>query len=396
MQKSKLLYIITQGHWGGAQKYIFDLAENAASDFEITIAIGEPDYKPDLQKKLKEIGLYYVQLKHLVRPISPIHDLLTIFELKKLYKKINPDIIHLNSSKAGILGSIAACGLQSKTYKLIYTAHGWVFNEPMAKWKKKSYIFLEKITAKIKNKIIVLSIREKQIALTALHIPEQKLAIIPVGVDAPKNPLSKQEARAKLTQTNGTLSGAQLSAKYLIGTIANFYPIKNLDNLIRAVAKIKTLQHGLGQEKNNFAVILIGDGDERKLLENLIIKSNLQNTVYLTGFLENAGQFLPAFDLFVLPSRKEGLPYTLIEAKINKIPIIATNVGSISDLIENKKTGLLINPENEEDLRDAILYALAHREKMKKMAEIGQNNLPKYSKENTIKQTISLYRSILR
>lgn len=388
--KPKILYVVTQGHWGGAQKYIFDLVENAGSDFEITVAVGEPNIMPDLQKKL--VGSHnakLIQLSFLTRNISPLKDTLAVMELANLYKKIKPDIIHLNSTKTGVLGSLAFQASGLKNTKLIYTVHGWVFNEPMSKIKKNIYKIAEKVTAKAKDKIIVLSEKEKKIALETLNIPEQKLEIIPVGITTSQNPLSKSDARTKLIQTNKILSNVNLSDKYVIGTIANFYPTKNLDNLIKALSKT-------ADKIPNLKAIIIGDGSERKLLEDLSNKFNLQNIVYLTGFLENASQYIPAFDLFVLPSRKEGLPYTLLEAKINKTPIIATNVGSISDIIENKKTGLLISPENEQELQNAILYAFLHGEEMRQMAETGRNDLIDYSKENTLKKTISLYQKLLQ
>jgi len=107
--KLKILYIITQGEWGGAQRYVFDLVNNLADIFDITIAIGEIDGDQALKSKVKsqKSKVKIVELKHLVRNISPVHDVLAIFELKKLYKTLKPDIIHLNSSKAGIIGSLA-------------------------------------------------------------------------------------------------------------------------------------------------------------------------------------------------------------------------------------------------------------------------------------------------
>ena len=116
--KPKLLYVITQGAWGGAQKYVFDLATSLADDFDVTVAIGEPDGVQDLQSRItlrQAQGRQYhvsrikiMQLKHVVRRISPLHDFLAIFELRQLYKKIKPDIVHLNSSKASIIGSLAS------------------------------------------------------------------------------------------------------------------------------------------------------------------------------------------------------------------------------------------------------------------------------------------------
>lgn len=381
--KPRLLYIVTQGHWGGAQKYIYDLANNLTNNFDIAVAVGEPDNNPDLQRKLKQKGIEHFQLKHLKRSISPIHDILAIFELRKLYKKTKPDIIHLNSSKASILGSLANWFKFQESSVTIYTAHGWVFDEPLSKNKKNIYKTLEKLTSKKKKVIIVLSEKDKNTALKELKIPEKKLHIIPVGIDRPEYILSKKDSKNKLNKIIPGLS----EKDYTIGVIANFYQTKNLDNLISAVSKIK-------EKLKNYNLILIGDGPEKENLQTKIKTLNLER-VYLPGFLENAEQYLSSFDLFVLPSKKEGLPYTLLEAKINKIPIIATDVGAVSTIIENKKTGLIVPPRNIDKLSEAILYAYEHKQEMKQMAEAGaKENLQAYMKQNMIDQTNLLYQNL--
>lgn len=384
MKKLKLLYVITQGQWGGAQKYVFDLATSLYSDFDITVAVGDQNSTPDLQQKILNKNIKLVQLEHLVRPISPIHDLLAIFELKTLYKKIKPDIIHLNSSKAGILGSLATYNLKPITYKLIYTVHGWVFNEPMSVWKKRLYVWLEKTTSKIKNNIIVLSEKEKKTATDLLSIPEDKLSVIPIGIDIFKDTLTKQDVRNKLKKYVPNIPNNEWHNSYIIGTIANLYASKNLDSLIKAIAKTsKTI--------SNFRLIIIGEGEERKKLEKIIAENNLKNIVYLPGFLYNASQYLPAFDLFVLSSKKEGLPYSILEANAQNIPVIATDVGSVSDIIKNQKTGLLVPSENTDKLSEAIVYAYNNPDIMKKISQTAQDEVSRFSKENTVNKTTSLY-----
>ena len=387
--KPKILYIITQGHWGGAQKYVFDLATALADDFDITVAVGEPNNLPDLQKKLlgnNKIKL--IQLNFLQRNISPIKDFLALLEIRNLYKKIKPDIVHLNSTKAGILGSLATYLLSHISYLLIYTVHGWVFNEPMNNLKKKLYIFLEKLTARKKDKIIVLSEDEKNIGMNKLKISERKLEIIPVGIELPKQTLSRDEARKEILRLATLAQDDKIqnwADSYIIGTIANFYPTKNLTMLIEAI--------NLAKDKlNNFHAIIIGDGPEREKLQLTISNKQLTNYVHLTGFIHNASQYLPAFDVFVLPSKKEGLPYTILEAKLNKVPIIATDVGAIKDIITNKKTGLLVSPENTEKMADALIYAYYNQKEMLSMTETTQNkNLFQYLKNNMILKTKDVY-----
>ena len=129
---SKILYLITQSEWGGAQRYIFDLATNLPLNrYEISVAAGG---NQKLHTKLDEKNIKSYKLKNLVREINPIKDLKAYFEIKRLLKEVKPDILHLNSSKAGIIGAIASKHAGVK--KIIYTVHGFVFNEPMPSWKK--------------------------------------------------------------------------------------------------------------------------------------------------------------------------------------------------------------------------------------------------------------------
>lgn len=361
----KLLFVITQGEWGGAQRYVCDLATNLAEEFDVTVAMGEPEGRNELQKRLMDITnnlerltrpIEVISLKHLVRRISPYHDLLAIFELARLYKKLKPDIIHLNSSKASIIGSLAteilALDFRHLT-TVIYTVHGWVFNEPLSWFHKKLYHFLEKLTARWKDGLILLSEAERRQGAWELGIAERKMTVIPHGVARSELMLTKNEARAELER----LSEQNLTAKKIVGAIANYYPPKGLDVLIDAVALKKN-------ELEKTCFFLIGDGPERENLTAKIISHKLTN-VFLTGTLPNAARLLPAFDLFVLPSRKEGLPYSLLEALAAGVPVVATNVGGVPSIIKNNSMGRLAPPENPPALGDAILSALKNPNQFK-------------------------------
>src|SRR3989338_11718614 len=136
----KILYLVTQSDFGGAQRYVYDLATSISNNFSVIIAGGEPGHDGELAKKLAEKNIRYIHLSHLKRAISPWRDFLAFWQIVKLIKKERPDIIHLNSSKVSILGSLAAKikNLKSKI-KIIYTVHGWVFNEELPVWKKYCY-----------------------------------------------------------------------------------------------------------------------------------------------------------------------------------------------------------------------------------------------------------------
>lgn len=374
--QTKILYIITQGIWGGAQRYVFDLSTNLSpADFVITVAVGEEQGPQDLQQALKasnkpNLGIY--QLHSLIRAISPIKDLRAIFEIRQLVKTLQPDILHLNSSKAGIIGSLAMLGLASKP-KVIYTVHGWVFLEPLAVSVRRLYKFLEKLTARLKDTIIILSEKEKRVAQN-LNIPESKLTIIPLGIKAPQF-LTKNKAQLRLQK----LSKQIRSPKLWIGTIANLFNTKGLDILIKSVPAIL-------KEKPNARFYIIGSGPEEAQLKQLITRAQLSEKIFLLGAVPEAATLLPAFDLFVLPSRKEGLPYTILEAMAAGLPIVATTVGGISEVLANYPQRFLALPNNQLELTAAIIGALKNTERTTPVIA----NL-----EQSITKTLECYQQVL-
>ncbi|MCX6779472.1 MAG: glycosyltransferase [Candidatus Magasanikbacteria bacterium] len=149
-KKKKILYIVTQAEWGGAQKYIFDLATNLAETFDITIATGSNGHSQELLNRSQSASIKTVTFKQLKREICPWHDLMAIGEITSFLKQNNFDIIHLNSSKAGVIGAIA--GRINKTPKIIYTAHGWVFKESLPFCKRWLYLLMEKLALIRKRK----------------------------------------------------------------------------------------------------------------------------------------------------------------------------------------------------------------------------------------------------
>ena len=389
--RKKILYIITQGEWGGAQRYIFDLATNLSNDFDITVAVGEPDGKRDLQERLKlrmkseELKINIVQLKYLLRKISPYHDFRATCELRRLYRQLTPDIVHLNSTKAGILGSLAAAttyNLQPTT-STIYTVHGWVFNEPMPAWRKQLYFYLEKFAARWRDATIALSSADENQARDALLIPKNKLFTIPLGI-TPPNFVSRADARAELLTK---LPFASLTKKYWLGSIANYYRTKGLDVLIESLAVQK-------EKLQDVLCLLIGEGSERRTLARLISNHHLEDTVYLVGATSEAARLLPAFDLFVLPSRKEGFPYVILEALAAGVPILATAVGGVPEMVANGENSWLVPPENSAELAIKLDHILQTR-KSSPLAEAASKPI-KFNQKSMLSETISLYQSLVK
>jgi glycosyltransferase involved in cell wall biosynthesis len=321
----KLLYIITQGEQGGAQKNVVDTANHFDSLYDVTVATGVQKSEKDkwiFENINSEINKH--KFNNLLREINLMKDFSAILEIYKYVKQNKIDIVHLHSSKAGVLGSIAA---RCAGAKVVYTVHGFVFKEPMNVLKKAFYICAELLASLFVDKYILVSKQDEMIGRQYKIIRGNKnnangVVIyngIKTGVD---NLKSKSEARELLKLDKN---------KKIIGSIANLYKTKGLEYLIAAVKIVKD-NYVEQNKKIDWQIVIVGEGEERAGLERRIREADLQEEFLLLGRVPDVSSYLRAFDLFALTSVKEGLPYCLIEATLAELPILATRVGGIVEM----------------------------------------------------------------
>lgn len=340
-KKTKLFLVITKSNFGGAQRYVYDLAVGLPkTKYEITVILGTGGI---LETRLNNAGIRTLQISSLRRNINPFLDLKSLFLLIKLFHQEKPDIIHLNSSKAGGLGSFA--GRLTGVTKIIFTGHGWTFNEKRAWLEKVIILFFHWLTIIFCHQVIAVSNKVKT-DICQLPFIKQKIIVIYNGIDT--FTLSDQEtARKKLLPS--LTEDKNTDQKIWLGTIAELHPNKGLDVAINALSPIiKT--------NPNLIYLIIGEGEARikMKLENLIKKLNLTDNVFLLGFISEARQYLSAFDIFLLPSRTEALPYVILEAGLAKLPVIASKVGGISEIIKDGESGQLVPSENPLEIIKAL------------------------------------------
>ncbi len=308
INKKKVLFVITKSNWGGAQRYVYDLATGLPKDeFEVGVAFGQRSL---LAKKLDEARITTYPILSFQRDISAIADMKSFFELLRLFRTEKPDIVHLNSSKAAGIGALAA--RLAGVPHIIFTAHGWPFWEQRNVISRAFIYFFSWLTAIFSHVVITVSNYDLKVAQNMLFVRHKAVRIYN-GID-PHTQFEPGEIVRNAFPPNA----------HITGTIGELNKNKNQQVLIE-------------QAKNNpeMFVAIVGEGEDRAYLEGKIKEYGLETRVKLFGFMP-ASEVLQGFDVFALPSIKEGLPYVLLEARAAGLPIVANRVGGVSEILDAK------------------------------------------------------------
>lgn len=327
----KILYGITKSNFGGAQRYVYELArESKHRGHDTAVILGG---KGLLAEKLESRGVRVISLSLLGRDVSILKDIKEFFSIISILRKEKPDVFHVNSSKMGVVGALA--GRIAGVREIVFTAHGFAFNEKHPFWQQVLLKLIYWGLFMLVHRVICVSEAIK-IRVENWPFVRNKLFTIRNGV-MPFDLLTREEARRELGLKEDT---------YVVGTIAELHRVKGLDILLTAWADFS--------KNRNVKLVIIGAGDEEENLNLLAKRLNISESVYFAGFVDNARKFLKAFDVFVLASRSEALGYVLLEAGHASLPVIATAVGGIPEIIKEDETGLLIQPEFPEELRHVL------------------------------------------
>jgi glycosyltransferase involved in cell wall biosynthesis len=339
VKPKKILFLITKGNFGGAQRYVFDLATGLPKEeFKVAVGFGAAGV---LEEKLKEADIETFVLPSLHRDVKIWDELKTFIDLTKLIKSVRPDVLHVNSSKMAGLGALAGrvCGVKN----IIFTAHGLATNEHRSWFSKKIMSLIYYVIMLLSHHTIAVC---AQIAKQLSKYPfiKMKIKVVYNGINTFEM-LDGFESRQILAP--------QAHEEVWIGTIAELHNNKGLDILIKSFAEItNTLNF------NNVSLVIIGGGEEKENLEKLIKELKLEKKVHLLGFIKDAHKYIKAFDIFTLPSRTEAFPYVILEAGLAGLPVVASSVGGIPEVVISSINGLLFHKGNEKELVLALTMLL--------------------------------------
>lgn len=341
---------------GGVLEYLYMFLKNFKDENYENVLIVSQDYENKLDKFRNIVNDIYVI--NMTREIKLKQDIKTTLQVRKLLKKLKPDILYLHSSKAGAYGRIAL--LFNRKTKILYNAHGWYFNADMSQKKKKVIILIEKILALRANKIINISKSEYDSALKYKIAPERKMCVIENGIDFTKFEgcdKYREETRKKYNIGDDEI---------VIGVVGRLSEQKDPMTTIKAFNEVY-------KENKNVRLMYVGSGELEDEVMKYAKENNLQHLVTITGWVDNTERYISAFDIAILPSKWEGFGLALIEYMACKKPIVASKVGGMIDIIETKNNGFLVEIGNVKKFAEYILKYINNEDLYNKIVNYNYN-----------------------
>jgi glycosyltransferase involved in cell wall biosynthesis len=355
--KIRVVHIVTQLELGGAQQNTLYTVEHLdRGRFEVTLLCGTGGYL-DEEARRRNVSIRF--LRHLVRPVSPVHDALAIPETVRILRQIRPHIVHTHSSKAGILGRWAARAAGVPV--IIHTFHGFGFTPEQPALVRGFYKALEKLTARVTTGLVAVSQANQAEALAAGIGRPEKYRLIRSGVSL--------EVFQSLSRTSEAPAGLDIEPQHrLVTTVGPFKPQKNLGDFLAAAALVRS-----AMPESRFLVV--GDGALRPFLEKRVRDLGLSDAVFLPGWRRDLPAILARTDVFVMTSLWEGLPRALVEALAAGIPAVANRVDGVADVIHDGENGCLVAPRQPAETAQRVLSLLKAPEAARRMGEKARQSI---------------------
>lgn len=370
-----VLYILTKLELGGAQKVCLSLHKGLNDNGHKAFLVSGIEGVLVAEAKKTPGCIFLKSLKREVSWTGFFQDCIVFWDLflvLRSYKKQYPDLIaHTHSTKAGILGRWAAFFARVPR---VHTIHGFGFHEHQSWVPWILIIFLEWVTTLITTRIICVSRKDQLQGIRLLPGFAKKSLIIRAAVD------QAHFVNKPLVDVNRNF--------FIIGTIACFKPQKNILDLLEVFKRLRQIFPSVTLE-------IIGDGVLRPEIESWISKNNLENAIILHGWQDNVRFFLERWDIFALSSLWEGLPCSIVEARLAGLPVVAYDVGGVGEVIFHGKNGYLV-PSGDKDGLFVYLESILKDHNVLMQMRQNQENLESFSKKNMISQHEALYRSLVK
>jgi glycosyltransferase involved in cell wall biosynthesis len=374
-QPIRVLQIVTRMNTGGVAVLIGNLMRNYdSSAFEFKLVAGVCDGSEEDYLEQIALDIPAVKIPSLQRAISPRKDLVAFFQIVKVIKEFKPDVIHTHTSKAGLLGRLAAITAYPKA-KRVHTYHGHLLDGYFSKVKTHLLILCEVALAKRTHRLIAMGTQVERDLLNAGIGKKSQFTVLFPGVAAVST-VARDKARRDL--------GLDANAIYCL-FVGRLTQIKRPDRLLDVVAE-------LNQREVPVSFLIAGDGELADYVKSRISSEELPVT--MLGWQKDMTSVFSAADILILCSDNEAVSLALIEGSQYSLPLVSTNVGSVADVLVNESTGLLTEP-TASALADAVEKLLKDAGLRNAMGEAGKARVDQYfSLEHMLKDQSDIYRSL--
>jgi len=358
----KILSIINSLEIGGAESFLMNFALESKRNEDIDLEICTLYPSTFLRNKIQKLNIPLWEFN-----LNFKYNLIGIFKIINLIKKRKYDIIHIHLFPAALFSSIASFFIPQKI-KLVFTEHS-VNN------RRRSFAIFKLLDLFVYSRYSKIICVNRQVQLSLIRwLPKikKKTDVIFNGVPEPK------------------LENLQFSKKYDVIFIGRLEKVKGINFLLKAVNILKIKQN------KNIKLAIVGDGSLKKQLEETAKRLKINDSIKFLGSRQDISNLMISSKILILPSIWEGLPMTILEAMYLKIPIIATSVGGIPEIIENKKDGLLIPSKNPEIIAKTIIYLLENKDLQTKLTQNAYKKVKSlYSIQNYTKNILDIYKELI-
>lgn len=372
---AKVVHLVTRLDLGGAQQNTLHTVRNLdRSRFEPVLVCGPGGMLDEEVKNDPLVRVIFVE--SLLRDISPFYDLLALLELAKVLLAEKPAILHTHSSKAGILGRLAA--VLAGVPIVVHTYHGFGFHDRQPAFVKNLYVFLERLCARFSDALVFVS--RANIAYAAEHgiVESQEATLIRSGVKLAGLPAPVDAAKLKMSAGVGM-------HKLLVVSVGNLKPQKNAGDFVSAAAAVFA-------EVPEARFVFLGDGPERRALEARAFALGLEGKVLFLGWRRDAAQWLAAADVFVLTSLWEGLPRALVEAMKSGLPAVCYATDGVTDMIKNGENGFMVEPGDHAALAGRVTALLKDEALRKTLGAAAAASIgPEFDIDGMVRSQEALY-----
>jgi glycosyltransferase involved in cell wall biosynthesis len=359
--KVKITRIVARLNIGGPAVHIINLSAGLDPDrFENRLIAGRPGPdEGDMGYLATPKGIEPLIIPELGRELSPLRDLATALKLVHILRHQRPHIVETHTAKAGAVGRVAArlAGVPI----VIHVFHGHVFHSYFGPLKTGLFINVERALARITDRLITISPAQQRDVVQVYGIaPAERVVMIPLGLDLQPLRVAKQTCRGQFRSNLGLPDDIPL-----VGFVGRLTGVKNPSLFIEAARRVV---HQIPRAR----FVFVGDGELRPALERQVRAWGLTQQVLFAGWRSDMPPVYADLDLLALTSLNEGTPVTLIEALAAGVPVVATAVGGVPDVVAGQEMGLLVPSGDAEALARTVVQLLCAPERAHTLALAGQ------------------------